>query len=101
MTLKLYSRLSFYARGEMVLHQRHLRDQIGGGDQFGLGVPSGDDDVQIRPARRQCGKNIRKLEVVVAECDIELVEDDQCETRIGQKLAPFRPGALRSGDVAG
>ena len=34
----------------MVLHQGHLGDEVGGLDQLGLGVPPGDDDVQVRAA---------------------------------------------------
>src|SRR6202012_6100244 len=31
---------------EMMLHQSHFRDQIGGGDHFRLGIASRDDDLQ-------------------------------------------------------
>src|SRR5436305_2469666 len=43
---KLDAGLGLHAGGEMVLHQRHLGDQVGDGDQLGLGVAPGDDDVQ-------------------------------------------------------
>ena len=45
--------LRLHAGGEMVLHQRHLGDEVGGFDQLRLGVPPGDDDMQIGPARLQ------------------------------------------------
>src|SRR5690349_22393401 len=37
--------LRLHAGGEMVLHQRHLGNEIGGGDQLRLGVAPGDDDM--------------------------------------------------------
>ena len=45
--------LRLHAGGEMMLDQRHLGDEIGGLDQLRLGVAAGDDDVQVRPARRE------------------------------------------------
>ena len=50
---ELDARLRLHAGGEMMLHQRHLGDEIGGGDQLRLGVAAGDDDVQAGPARGQ------------------------------------------------
>ena len=45
--------LGLHAGGEMVLHQRHLGDEIGGLGQLGLGIAAGDDDMQTRPALAQ------------------------------------------------
>jgi len=41
----------------MVLHQRHLGDEVCRFYQRRLGVPPGDDDMQIGPARFQCRDN--------------------------------------------
>ena len=47
---ELDARLRLHAGGEVMLHQRHLGDQIGGGDQLRLGIAPGDHDMQ--PGRR-------------------------------------------------
>src|SRR5215472_7558913 len=52
-TSELDAGLRLHAGGEMVLHQRHLGDEIGGRDQLRLGVAAGDDDVQAAPAALQ------------------------------------------------
>ena len=39
--------LRLHAGGEVVLHRRHLGDEVGGLDQLRLGVAAGDDDMQI------------------------------------------------------
>src|SRR5437588_5795665 len=38
LTSELDPRLRFYARGKVMLHQRHLGDEIRRGDKLGLGV---------------------------------------------------------------
>src|ERR1700693_3747582 len=40
--------LRLYAGGEMMLHQRHLGDEVGGGDQLRLGITAGHHDVERR-----------------------------------------------------
>ena len=40
----------------MVLHQRHLGNEVGRRDQLGLGVAAGDDDVLVMPPRLQGGE---------------------------------------------
>src|SRR5437016_2174998 len=99
-TSELDAGLGFHAGGKMVLHQVHLGHQIGGGDEFWLGIATGDDDVQSRATLRQCGDDRGKVEIVVAQGDVELVEDHQAKARISHKLARFRPGALGRSDVA-
>ncbi len=42
----------------------------------------------------------RQIEIVVTQRDIELVENDKRERRIGHQLARLRPGALGRRDVA-
>jgi hypothetical protein len=49
----------------MVLHQRHLGDEIGCGDQLRLGVAAGDGNVKAGPARLQCGDDGVQVEIVI------------------------------------
>ncbi len=85
----------------MMLHQRHLGDEVGGLDQCRLGVTPGDHDVQIGPPRGERRKHRCKVEIIVAERDIELIENDEAEAWVGHELLRFDPGALGCGDVAG
>ena len=70
-----------------MLDQRHLGDEIGGRDQFGLGVAAGDDDVQIGATRAQRRRSPVRSEIVVAQRDVEFVEHDQADRRIGHQFA--------------
>src|SRR3984893_2585298 len=99
-TSELDAGLRLHAGGEMVLHQRHLGDQIGGRDQLRLGVAAGDDDMQPAPAALQGGDDRVQVEIFVALRDVELVEDHEGEASIGNELERLRPGALGRRDVA-
>src|SRR5262245_52923841 len=99
-TSELDAGLRFHAGGEMMLHQGHLGHEIGRGDELGLGIAPGDDDVQSRPPRGQGGDDRMKVEVLVAQRDVELVEDHQTEARIGHELERLCPGALGRRNVA-
>jgi len=77
----------------MMLHQCHLSDEIGGGDQFWLCIAPRHHDMQTGPPRSQRGDDGGKIEIVVAQCDIELIEDDHRQARIGDEFARFAPGA--------
>ena len=83
----------------MVLHQCHLGDKIGRGDQFRLGVAARDSDMEAWPSRLQRGDDGMHVEIVIAQRDIELVEDNQAERSIGHEFYRLRPGLLRGGDV--
>src|SRR5689334_853094 len=65
------------AGSERMLDQRHLGDEIGGIDQFLLGVAPGKDHVSHR---RFCAfeklHNLMDIEIVVAKRDVDLVEND-------------------------
>ena len=65
--------LSFHAGGEMVLHQRHLGNEIGGLGQLRLGIAAGDDDMKTRPALAQRSDDGVQVEVLIAQRDVELV----------------------------
>src|ERR1700674_2689544 len=71
--LELDAGLRLHAGGKMVLHQRHLGDEIGRRDQIGLGVAAGDDDVQAGPARAQDGDDRLQIEIFITQRDVELV----------------------------
>ena len=100
--LKLDPLLRLHAGREMVLDQRHLGDEIGGGDQRRLGVAAGDDDVQVRRARRQRGEHFVQRQIVVAQRDVQFVEHQQAEVRVAPSVrCALVPGARGGGDVAG
>src|SRR5712691_1772927 len=92
--------LRLHAGGKMMLHQRHLGDEVGGGDQLGLGVAAGDDHVQTAAAGAQRSDDRGEIEIFVAQRDVELVEDHETECRIAHELERLRPGALGRRDVA-
>ena len=52
------------------------------------------------PARLQRRDDLADVEMIVAQRDVELVEHDQPDRRIGHQLARLGPGALGRGDVA-
>src|SRR3989440_8197002 len=49
-TSELDPRLRLHAGGEVMLHDRHVSDEIGRRNELRLGVAPGDDHVQIFPA---------------------------------------------------
>src|SRR3954454_19003771 len=50
-SLELYAPLRLHTRREVMLHQRHLRHQVGRSDKLRLGVAAADHPVQIAPPR--------------------------------------------------
>src|SRR3954471_23882279 len=64
--------LTFHARAERVLHQRHFGDEIGHLDQFRLGVAASDNDVLVGGLfLAQEGQHLIEVEVIVAQDDVE------------------------------
>src|SRR5260370_18300567 len=98
--LELDARLRFHASREMVLHQGHFRHQVSRCDEVGFCVAAGDDDMEASSAVAQRRNDLRQIEIIVAQCDVEFVENDEAEARIGHELQRLRPGALGRGDVA-
>ena len=47
--------LGLHAGGEVVLGLGHLGDEVGGGEELGLGVAAGDDDVEVGAAGGEGG----------------------------------------------
>src|SRR5262245_43701023 len=99
-TSELDAGLRFHAGGEMMLHQSHLGHEIGRSDELGLCITAGDHDVQSRAPRIQGGDDGVQVEILVAQRDVELVEDHQAEAGIGHELERLRPGALGRRNVA-
>src|SRR6201985_1686272 len=83
----------------MVLHQGNLSNEVGCSDQLRLSIAAGDGDVKAWPSRLQRGDDGMHVELVIAQGNIELVEDKVSTRRIGQEFYRLRPGLLRSGDV--
>src|ERR1700728_3287293 len=84
-----------------MLHQGHLGDEIGGGDQFRLGVAPRHHDMQAGPSRPQRSDDGGKIEIIVAQCDIEFIEHDHRQAWISHQFARFAPSPLCGGDIAG
>ncbi len=83
-----------------MFHQRHLGDEIGGGDELRLGVTPGDHNMQPRPARSQRRDHGTQVKILVAQRDIEFIKDHQRKARIGHQFARLRPCALGRRDIA-
>ena len=98
---KLDALLGLDPGAERVLDQRHLGDEVGGLDQLGLGVAAGDDDVQIARLRLQRRHDLVERQIVVAQHDVQLVEQHQPIGRVGDHRLRRFPGGARGGDVAG
>src|SRR5690348_14050409 len=99
MISELDAGLRLHAGGEMVLDQSHLGDEVSGGNEFRLGVAASDDDMQAIAARSERGDDGAEVEIVVAQRDIELVEDNEGKARVGHELPRLRPGTLGGRDI--
>src|SRR5207245_3210747 len=60
---------------------------------------AGDDDVQAGPAAGERREDSAEVDVIVAQCDVELVEHQQLDRRILHQLGRAGPGTLRSCDI--
>src|SRR5262245_37147496 len=98
-TSVLDPRLRLHASGEMMLYERHLGDEVGRRHKLRLRIATRDHDMQTGPASRERPDDRRKIKLFVAQRDVELVEDDQREARIGHELQRFGPGTFGCGDV--
>src|SRR5882724_4580764 len=83
-----------------MFHGKHLGDEIGGFDQFGLGIAPGHDDVQIGAPVRKRREHVAEVEMIVTQRNIEFIEDQQLDGRIFHQLHSLAPRPLRGGDVA-
>ena len=83
-----------------MLDHRHLRDEVGHFQKRGLGITPRDHDVQHGAFLRELRHHVGQRQVIVAEHDVELVEDHHVERWIAQELDGFLPRALGRRDVA-
>src|SRR3984957_17053819 len=90
------------ARPEGMFHQRHLGDEVGGVDQLLLGVAAREHDMRHwRLVVLQECDDVVDVEIVVAQRDVDLVEHDHAQVRIGDQRLGLFPAGLGSRDVAG
>src|SRR5690606_12820414 len=93
--------LCLHPGGEVVLDEPRLRDEIGGGDHLRLGVAPGHDHVQVRPPGRERRHNGVERQVIIAQGDVEFVENDEADVVPRHQLLRLVPRARCCGDVAG
>ena len=75
----------------MVFGYTHFGDEIGRLDHCRLGVAAGDDDMQALAPRLQRRNHFVEIEIIVAQCDVQLVEHQQADRRIGHQIEHFGP----------
>src|SRR5579872_5586246 len=96
------ARLRLDAGAERVLDQRHLGDEVGGIDQFLLGVAPGEHDMrQRRLLVFQEFDDLIDVKIIVAKRDVDLVENDHAQAGIGDQSFGFFPACARRRDIAG
>ena len=99
--LELHAFLRLHPVPEGVLDQRHLGHQIGGFDEFRLGVAARKADVGHRGFFGQ--KEIHHLvdiKVVIAQGDVDLVQEDEFDPGIEDLFLCDAPAVLGRRDVA-
>ena len=69
--------LRLHTSREVMLHKTHLGHEIGGVQHFGLRVAAGDDNMEIGPAGSQGSDDLGYGEIIVAQGDIQFVEDEK------------------------
>src|SRR3984893_467477 len=97
---ELDTALRLHPGGKMVLDHGHFGHEVRRGNELRLGVAAGDDDMQIGSPPAQRGDHDGEIEILITQRDVELVEDEETERRIGHELGRLRPGALGGRDVA-
>ncbi len=65
------------------------------------GVASGDDDMKHRPAGLKTGDHLVQRQIVIAKRDVEFIEHNQTEARIGHHHLRHLPAGAGGGDIAG
>src|SRR5262245_42556697 len=98
---ELHARLSLDAGAERMFDQCHLGDEVGGVDQLLLGVAAGQHDMRQR--RLGVLKEIDDLgdvEIIIAQCDVDLVEHDHAQGLVRDQLLGLLPAGAGRSDVA-
>src|SRR5262249_20560686 len=84
----------------MMFYETHLGYEIGRLEHFRTGIASSDNDMEARPTCSQSSDDIGQSKIVITQSDIELVEHQQFQFRVGHQLACLRPCRLRRGHIA-
>ncbi len=84
----------------MVLHQRHFCHQIRRLDQFRLGVAACHHNGQVFASVGEGGNHLIQRQIIIAQGDIQLIQHQQANVRVGHQLACLGEGGLRSGNIA-
>ena len=83
-----------------MFHLRHLGDEIGRLDHLVHGIAAGHDNMLHRRPGAQRGDNFGKIEIIVAQHDIEFIEQhDVVDIVVNQRFRLF-PRGLCCGDIA-
>src|SRR3954453_21440197 len=98
---KLNPRLRLAPRAERMLDQRHLGDEVGDLHERLLRVTAVDDDMQIARLVAQHGNDLVERQIVVAQHDVQLVEQHHPVGWVGDHIPGRFPGGAGGGDVAG
>src|ERR1700756_3377571 len=100
--LELDTGLGLDAGPERMLQQSHFGNEVRDVDQLLLGIAAGQHDMRERGlGRLQERDDLVDIEIVVTQRDVDLVEHDHAQARIGYQLFCFLPSSLRRGDIAG
>src|SRR6185437_626821 len=99
---ELDARLGLNAGPERMLDQRHLGDEVGDFDQLFLGVAAGQNHVcQRRFFFLQEGHDVSDIEIIIAQRDIDFVEQHQPDVRVPDQFLGLLPAGAGGGNVAG
>src|SRR3954447_20223752 len=98
---ELDPRLRLDPGAERVLDQRHLGDEVGDLQERRRRVAAGDDDMQIARLALQHGHDLVERQIVVAQHDVQLVEQHHPVGWVGDHIPGRFPGGAGGGDVAG
>src|SRR4051812_44804967 len=83
-----------------MLHHGHFRDQIGDLQKLVLGVAAGHDDVLVLRLVAQDGQHFLQREVIVAQHDVEFVQQNHLDRGVADQGDGLIPGGAGGGDIA-
>jgi len=99
---EFHALLALDPRPERMLHQRHLGDEVGDLDQFLFCIAPRQDNMRHRRLfRLQEPNHLIDRQVVIAERNVDLVEQDHAVPLIADQLLRLLPALPCGGDVAG
>jgi len=83
-----------------MLDQRHLGDEVGGGDKFRLGVAAGDDDVQVGPACGERSDDGGKVEIKESGGNTITMDSNGIELKAGGQKVLIGSSSVKINDGA-